>query len=50
MTIFIGILMPLSIRWLSARWHAGIVLHMLINELQVYSVVDRSRVYSALVG
>merc|ERR1712038_1528320 len=31
MTIFLGILMPISVRWLSVHWHAAIQLHRIIN-------------------
>ena len=30
MTLFLMILMPLSLKWLASRWHAAIQLHRLI--------------------
>ena len=31
MTLFLAILMPISIKWLQNHWHAGIQLHRIIN-------------------
>lgn len=41
MTILLGILLPLSIRWLSTRWHLGVQLHSLINILYFIDIVRR---------
>lgn len=41
MTILLGILLPLSIRWLSTRWHLGIHIHSLISILYFIDIVRR---------
>lgn len=41
MTIFLLILMPLSIKWLTSQWHAGIQLHRLINIVYFVDIVRR---------
>ena len=41
MTIFIGILLPLSVRWLTSHWHAAIQLHRVINVVYFVDIVRR---------
>jgi len=41
MTLLLAILMPLSIRWLSRRWHAAIRLHQFINVIYFVDIVRR---------
>jgi len=41
MTLFLMILMPLSIKWLATRWHAAIQLHRLINLVYFVDIVRR---------
>lgn len=41
MTILLAVLLPLSIRWLSTRWHVGIHLHGFINVLYFIDIVRR---------
>ena len=41
MTIFLGILMPLSIKWLATRWHAAIHLHRIISLVYFVDIVRR---------
>ena len=41
MTLFLMILMPLSVRWLASRWHAAIQLHRLINIVYFVDIVRR---------
>ena len=41
MTILLCILTPLSVRWLSTRWHVGMPLHRLISTLYFVDIVRR---------
>eukprot|EP00816_Leptocylindrus_hargravesii_P008541 CAMPEP_0196820450 /NCGR_PEP_ID=MMETSP1362-20130617/75343_1 /TAXON_ID=163516 /ORGANISM="Leptocylindrus danicus, Strain CCMP1856" /LENGTH=406 /DNA_ID=CAMNT_0042199341 /DNA_START=158 /DNA_END=1378 /DNA_ORIENTATION=+ len=41
MTLFLMILMPLSLKWLASRWHAAIQLHRLINIVYFVDIVRR---------
>lgn len=41
MTILLAILLPLSVHWLSTRWHLGVQLHSLINILYFIDIVRR---------
>lgn len=41
MTLFLGILMPLSIRWMVNRWHAAIHLHRFIHVVYFVDIVRR---------
>ena len=41
MTLFLMILIPLSIKWLASRWHAAIQLHRLINLVYFVDIVRR---------
>jgi len=41
MTLFLMILMPLSLRWLATRWHAAIQLHRFINVVYFVDIVRR---------
>jgi len=41
MTIFLMILMPISVRWLATRWHAAIQLHRVINVVYFVDIVRR---------
>jgi hypothetical protein len=41
MTLFLAILMPLSVKWFASRWHAGIQLHRLINLVYFVDIVRR---------
>lgn len=41
MTILLAILLPLSVRWLSTRWHFGVQLHSIINILYFIDIVRR---------
>lgn len=41
MTIFLAILMPLSVRWLATRWHIGIHLHGFIAVVYFLDIVRR---------
>lgn len=41
MTILLGILLPLSIRWISTRWHLGVQLHSTIAILYFIDIVRR---------
>ena len=56
MTIFLCILMPISVRWFASRWHAGIQLHRLINlvyfvDVSIFEIVwyvSTARLHSIL--
>ena len=39
MTIFLVILMPISVRWFASRWHAATKLHRLIKKVRVCVVL-----------
>ncbi|VEU34734.1 unnamed protein product [Pseudo-nitzschia multistriata] len=41
MTVMFCILLPLSVRWFSTRWHIGMPLHRLINVLYFVDIVRR---------
>ena len=41
MTIFLVILMPISVRWFASRWHAATKLHRLINLIYFVDIVRR---------
>jgi hypothetical protein len=41
MTVMLGILMPLSVRWLATRWHVGMPLHQIIMVLYFVDIVRR---------
>jgi len=41
MTVLLCILMPISIRWLATRWHAGIQIHRFINVAYFVDIVRR---------
>lgn len=41
MTIMLGVLMPLSVRWLATRWHVGMPLHQIIMVLYFVDIVRR---------
>lgn len=41
MTILLVILLPLSVRWLSTRWHAGVQLHRFISVIYFIDIVRR---------
>ena len=41
MTIFLAILMPLSIKWMASRWHAAIHLHRFIHIVYFVDIVRR---------
>jgi len=41
MTVFLAILMPLSVKWLSTHWHAAIQLHRIINIVYFVDIVRR---------
>lgn len=41
MTILMCVLIPLSVKWLSTRWHIGMPLHRLINVLYFVDIVRR---------
>lgn len=41
MTVLLGILMPLSIRWLRNHWHIGIHLHRVLSVLYFVDIVRR---------
>lgn len=41
MTILLGILLPLSIRWISTRWHLGVQVHNMISVLYFIDIVRR---------
>eukprot|EP00173_Palmaria_palmata_P004115 Plantae.Rhodophyta-Palmaria_palmata.ctg4923.p1 GENE.Plantae.Rhodophyta-Palmaria_palmata.ctg4923~~Plantae.Rhodophyta-Palmaria_palmata.ctg4923.p1 ORF type:complete len:493 (+),score=71.05 Plantae.Rhodophyta-Palmaria_palmata.ctg4923:118-1596(+) len=41
MTLLLAVLLPLTVRWLSTRWHLGIHLHSLIAVLYFIDIVRR---------
>mmetsp|Transcript_23315 Transcript_23315/g.36072 ORF Transcript_23315/g.36072 Transcript_23315/m.36072 type:complete len:425 (+) Transcript_23315:884-2158(+) len=41
MTIFLCILLPISVRWFASKWHAGIHLHRLVNLVYFVDIVRR---------
>ena len=41
MTVFLGILLPLSVSWLTSHWHAAIQLHRFINIVYFVDIVRR---------
>eukprot|EP00578_Thalassiosira_sp_NH16_P020462 CAMPEP_0181094590 /NCGR_PEP_ID=MMETSP1071-20121207/10072_1 /TAXON_ID=35127 /ORGANISM="Thalassiosira sp., Strain NH16" /LENGTH=653 /DNA_ID=CAMNT_0023176925 /DNA_START=220 /DNA_END=2182 /DNA_ORIENTATION=+ len=41
MTIFLCVLLPISVRWFASRWHAAIQLHRLINVVYFVDIVRR---------
>lgn len=41
MTLFMCILLPLSLRWLESHWHSGIQLHRFINLVYFVDIVRR---------
>lgn len=41
MTVFLAILMPISVRWLANRWHAAIHLHRFIHVVYFVDIVRR---------
>ena len=41
MTVFLAILMPISVRWLANRWHAAIHLHRFIHIVYFVDIVRR---------
>ena len=41
MTVFLCILLPISVRWFASKWHAGIHLHRLINLVYFVDIVRR---------
>ena len=41
MTIFLAVLMPISVRWLANRWHAAIHLHRFIHVVYFVDIVRR---------
>lgn len=41
MTILLAILLPLSVKWLSTRWHLGVQLHSVISILYFIDIVRR---------
>jgi len=41
MTVFLGILMPICVRWFETRWHVGIRLHQIINLVYFVDIVRR---------
>ncbi|KAL7530803.1 hypothetical protein ACHAWF_003518 [Thalassiosira exigua] len=41
MTLFLAVLMPISVKWFASRWHAGIQLHRVINLVYFVDIVRR---------
>ena len=41
MSVFLGVLMPISVRWLAKKWHAGILLHNFISVFYFVDIVRR---------
>ena len=41
MTVFLCILLPISVRYFATKWHAGIQLHRLINLVYFVDIVRR---------
>ncbi len=41
MTIFLCILLPISVRWFATKWHAGVHLHRLVNLVYFVDIVRR---------
>lgn len=41
MTIFLCILLPISVRWFATKWHAGIHLHRFVNLVYFVDIVRR---------
>lgn len=41
MTILLAILTPLSVRWMSTRWHIGIKIHQFVNVIYFVDIVRR---------
>ena len=41
MTIFLCVLLPISVRWFASRWHAAIQLHRFINVVYFVDIVRR---------
>lgn len=41
MTVFLCVLLPISVRWFASKWHAGIQLHRFINLVYFVDIVRR---------